>query len=65
MNDKELDKFMKEHSDLFDSLANKIRCAKCKDFISSPFYNLGNNYNSFEGCKKCFDEEMNKCHVPE
>lgn len=51
-----MDKFLEEYSDLFDSLSNNIRCPRCKQFVSGKFYNLGPDYNSFEGCKDCYEK---------
>lgn len=54
-----IDKFMKENDELFNSLANNTTCPRCQKIVSPPFYNLGKNFNSFEGCKKCFEEIKN------
>lgn len=46
---------IEEHRDLFDDLANCIRCPGCGEKVRKPFYNLGPKFHSFEGCKACAD----------
>jgi hypothetical protein len=49
------DEFFERHKDLFKDLAEKIVCARCREVVGPPFFNLGDKYGSFEGCKKCYD----------
>lgn len=53
MTDEEIENFIRSNSDLFDSLANSIRCACCEKIIKKPFYNLGKDFNWAEGCEDC------------
>ena len=52
-----VDSILKELSEVFDRLANCIRCPKCGTDVCGEKFNLGEKYSSFEGCKKCADEE--------
>lgn len=51
-----ISKILKKYKIIFDSLAYHIRCPACEKFVSPPFYNLGPKYNSFEGCKDCYEQ---------
>lgn len=54
--EKFIDNFFERNKGLFEALATNVMCPKCRKIKSLPFYNLGKDFNSFEGCKDCYEE---------
>lgn len=55
MSDLDIDKFLNENEILFRSLGRDLKCPRCQKIVQPPFYNLGVDFNSFEGCSDCCD----------
>lgn len=56
----ELDKIFDKYKDLFDDLANSIKCPACNKKVKGKKYNLGKDYNWFEGCLECSLKQKDK-----
>lgn len=60
ISDKDIEEMLERYKDVFESLANNIRCPACEKIVKPPFYNLGIDYHQAEGCKTCFDRIQNE-----
>lgn len=56
MKDKEIEKLIDDMRDLLEALEDSIRCPRCEEMVRGDKFNLGSKYNSFEGCKNCYEE---------
>ena len=54
--DDHIDEILKNNRELFEMLADGIYCPSCKKIIRGVKYNLGEEFNWFEGCKDCYDK---------
>jgi len=53
MNDDQIDEILKDHRELFKSLADSILCPGCKKVTTGPKHNLGEAFHWAEGCEAC------------
>lgn len=47
---------IEKNKELFEDLANSIICPSCNKKVKGDKFNLGEDFNSFEGCKECYDK---------
>ena len=51
-----INKILEDNAELFEGLSDALLCPSCKKIIRGVKYNLGEEFNWFEGCKDCYDK---------
>lgn len=51
-----IDKILKDNAELFEALSDGLLCPSCGKITRGTKYNLGEEFNWFEGCKDCYDK---------